>query len=143
MLLDFNTEHRPFQAKLLELVLKKADMGLFDLDYSVKFYASWRTKASMQGSKKPPTLSEYLDFNDEDDYEGILGEIRSTYNVSKTGLDKNVLCILAMVTAQSGSSGIQCEDSAILELSSPTRKTVRLRFWMFLTRRRRKPSMKS
>lgn len=118
---DVNDDYEAFREKLHDKIIKKVDIDPFG-DYSIKLYASWRSKTSVQGAKKPLQVGDFLSFGDEDDYEGIVQEIRATHNSSKTGLDKMVLCILAIVIVDG--SGPQDEDPAMLELSSPMRKTV-------------------
>jgi len=43
-------------------------------------------------------ISEYVDFNDESDFEGVVQEIQASNNSLKAGFHKIILCILAMVT---------------------------------------------
>jgi hypothetical protein len=83
----------------------------------------------VQGTKKPLQIGDYVDFNDELDYEDVVMEICASHNASKTGLDKNIFCILAMVTVDG--SEVQDEDSVVLKLSSPIRKTVSFLFGIF------------
>src|SRR5436190_21065663 len=66
---SLNVNFRPFRTKLDEIIFKKANVSEFD-NPSIKVYASWRTRSSIQGSKKPLPISEYVNFNDELDYEG-------------------------------------------------------------------------
>jgi len=119
--LDVNDDFQAFQTRLHEIIFKKLAISDYD-EPSVKLYASWKSKTSVQGNKKPIQLSEYVDCNDEDDYEGIVQEIHGTRNASKTGLDKMMLCILADVTVSE--TGRQEEDTSVLDMSTPKRQTV-------------------
>jgi hypothetical protein len=122
MTVDVNDEYEEFRAKLHDIIMIKADIDFLD-NYSIHLLRSWRTKLSIQGTKKPLQLGDYVDFNEEGDYEAMVMDIRGTHNASKTGLDKHVLCILAIVNIQ-GVSGEQENDSALIEVSTPTSKTV-------------------
>jgi hypothetical protein len=118
---DVNDEYEEFRAKLHNIIMTKAELDFLD-DYSIHLLASWRTKTSIQGNKKPLQAGDYVDFNEEEDYEGVIMDIRGTHNASKIGLDKNVLCILALVNI--GASGEQENGSTLLEVSTPTHQTV-------------------
>jgi hypothetical protein len=118
---DVNDEYEEFRAKLHNIIMTKAELDFLD-DYSIHLLASWRTKTSIQGNKKPLQAGDYVDFNKEEDYEGVIMDICGTHNASKIGLDKNILCILALVNI--GASGEQENGSTLLEVSTPTHQTV-------------------
>ena len=69
--LNVNDGFKMFQMKLYEIIFKKADINSFDSP-SIKLYVSWRTQSSIQGNKEPLHISEYGDFNNESDCEGVV-----------------------------------------------------------------------
>jgi hypothetical protein len=136
--LDVNDKFYMFRMKLYDIIFKKADVSQFD-DHSIKLFAAWKTRSTVQGNKKPLYVNECVDFNDESDYEGVVQEVQATHDASKTGLAKMMLCILADITVDEGErqetegqeGGIRQEDGigqegdiSVLEMSLPKSKVI-------------------
>ena len=116
---NVNDNFGDIQMKLYEIIVKKSDVSPFDGPF-IKLYASWRTRSSIQHSKKPLHISKYIDLNDESDYEGIIQDIQAANNSLKMDLDKIILCILAIVTVDEIKEPE--DNSFMLEMSLPKQK---------------------
>jgi hypothetical protein len=78
--LDMNVDYKAFKAKVLSLVYSKLGIAANPSgEDDITFKYAWIPKTRLTAvNKKPLTLSDYADFDDEGDYEALQLEIRNS-----------------------------------------------------------------
>ena len=92
-----------FKAKMEEIIAKKAQLPndyMFDLSSQAKIqiFCTWKARV-LPGGKKCPTLAEFVQLTDKDDYEGVISDIRASFLTQKNGIEKNCFYIIGRVTS--------------------------------------------
>lgn len=94
--LDINVSFLEFKQHLNGLVFKK--MGLpcpiFE-DPDVKYFLAWKPKTVIESKKNQVHISEYIYLQDNDDYEGMIDEIRTSQFSKKKPIADMILLIVA------------------------------------------------